>query len=192
MPDRIEAGTYLLAGAVTRGDITISRMVPEHVKALCETLVEMGFTVETGKDRVRVAPPKKLAGSFVKTLPYPGFPTDLQAPFMSLLTTVPGISVISETIFENRYTHVGELRRMGASIEVEGNVAVVKGGKRLSAAPVMMSDLRAGAALVLAALAAKGTTEIRRIYHSDRGYEKLTEKLSSLGADIKRVKGGKL
>ncbi len=130
MPDRIEAGTYLLAGAVTRGDVTITRMIPEHVKALCDTLAEMGFTVETGKDRVRVAPPKKLAGSFVKTLPYPGFPTDLQAPFMSLLTTVPGISVISETIFENRYTHVGELRRMGASIEVEGNVAVVKGGKR--------------------------------------------------------------
>lgn len=190
MPDRIEAGTYLLAGAITRGDVKITRMVPGHIGALCATLGEMGFAIEQGKDWTSISPPKKLAGAFIKTLPYPGFPTDLQAPAMSLMTTVPGISVISETIFENRFTHVGELRRMGASIEVEGNVAIVRGVRGLSSAPVMMSDLRAGAALVLAALAAKGTTEIRRIYHSDRGYEKLTEKLLRLGADIKRVKGG--
>ena len=190
MPDRIEAGTYLMAGAITRGDVKITRMVPEHLGALCATLGEMGYVLEQGKDWTSISSPKKLAGAFIKTLPYPGFPTDLQAPVMSLMTTVPGISVIIETIFENRFTHVGELRRMGAGIDVEGNVAIVKGVKGLSSAPVMMSDLRAGAALVLAALAAKGTTEIRRIYHSDRGYEKLTEKLLRLGADIKRVKGG--
>jgi len=190
MPDRIEAGTYLLAGAITRGDVKITRMAPDHIGSLCATLGEMGFRVDRGKDWTRITPAAKLSGAYIKTLPYPGFPTDLQAPLMSLMTTVPGISVISETIFENRFTHVGELRRMGAAIDVEGNVAIVKGVKRLSSAPVMMSDLRAGAALVLAALAAKGTTEIRRIYHSDRGYEKLTEKLLRLGADIERVKGG--
>ncbi len=190
MPDRIEAGTYLLAGAITRGDVKVNRMEPDHIGALRETLGEMGFRIENGKDWTRIIPATKLTGAYIKTLPYPGFPTDLQAPLMSLLTTVPGISVISETIFENRFTHVGELRRMGASIDVEGNMAIIKGVKRLSSAPVMMSDLRAGAALVLAALAAKGTTEIRRIYHSDRGYEKLTEKLLGLGADIERVKGG--
>ncbi|HPA70695.1 MAG TPA: UDP-N-acetylglucosamine 1-carboxyvinyltransferase [Spirochaetota bacterium] len=190
MPDRIEAGTYLLAGAITRGDVKITRMAPEHIGALCATLREMGFQIDQGKDWTHITSPGKPEGAYIKTLPYPGFPTDLQAPIMSLMATVPGISVISETIFENRFTHVGELRRMGAQIEVEGNVAIVKGVKKLSSAPVMMSDLRAGASLVLAALAAGGVTEIRRIYHSDRGYEKLTEKLSRLGADIERVKGG--
>ncbi|MCX7678888.1 MAG: UDP-N-acetylglucosamine 1-carboxyvinyltransferase [Spirochaetes bacterium] len=190
MPDRIEAGTYLLAGAITRGDVTVTNVISEHVSALCSALSEIGFQIRRGKDWIRVLPGKKLRGIYVKTLPYPGFPTDLQAPIMALMTTLPGISVVNETIFENRFTHVGELRRMGAKIEVEGNMAIVHGGTQLSAAPVMMSDLRAGASLVLAALAAKGTTEIRRIYHSDRGYEKLSEKLSSLGADIKREKGG--
>ena len=127
----------------------------------------------------------------IRTLPFPGFPTDLQAPVMALATTIPGLSVIIETIFENRFTHVPELRRMGADITIEGNVAVVKGVNQLSSAPVMMSDLRAGAALVIAALGAASESEIRRIYHSDRGYENLSEKLSSLGADIKRVIGGK-
>lgn len=192
MPDRIEAGTYLIAGAITRGNLTITRAVPDHVRALITTLGEMGFEIEEAKSSVSIRPSRKLAGSAVKTLPYPGFPTDLQAPIMSLMCTVPGISVITETIFENRFTHAAELRRMGADIAIEGNIAIVRGGKKLSAAPVMMSDLRAGASLVLAALAAKGETEIRRIYHSDRGYEKLSEKLSGLGADIKRVKGGKL
>ncbi len=126
----------------------------------------------------------------MKTLPYPGFPTDLQAPIMALMTTLPSISVVNETIFENRFTHVGELRRLGAHIDVEGNMAIIRGGNHLTAAPVMMSDLRAGASLVLAALAAKGTTEIRRIYHADRGYEKLSEKLQAVGADIIREKGG--
>ncbi|HOP63945.1 MAG TPA: UDP-N-acetylglucosamine 1-carboxyvinyltransferase [Spirochaetota bacterium] len=190
MPDRIEAGTFLLAGAITRGDVTITDCVPEHIQSLIDTLSESGFKLEVDNDRIRITNGRNLKGFMVKTLPYPGFPTDLQAPLMSLATTIPGISVIIETIFENRYTHVGELRRMGADITIEGNSAIVKGTKDLSSAPIMMSDLRAGASLVIAALAAKGATEIRRIYHSDRGYEKLNEKLSALGADIKRVKGG--
>ena len=190
MADRIEAGTFLLAGAITRGDVTLTDCVPEHIGSLIDVLTESGYSIETGKDTVRITPGKSQKGFMIKTLPYPGFPTDLQAPLMSLATTIPEISVIIETIFENRYTHVGELRRLGADISIEGNVAVVKGGKKLTSAPIMMSDLRAGASLVVAALAAKGSTEIRRIYHSDRGYEKLTEKLSALGADIKRVKGG--
>jgi UDP-N-acetylglucosamine 1-carboxyvinyltransferase len=191
MPDRIEAGTFLAAAAATRGSVTITSMEPKHVEAMTSLLAEMGFIIETGKDRVSVSPGKKLSGSVVKTLPYPGFPTDLQAPLMSLMTTIPGISVIVETIFENRYTHAAELRRMGADITVEGNVAIVKGGRPLSSAPVMMSDLRAGAALVVAALAAKGTSEIRRIYHADRGYESLDVKLTALGASIERIRGGK-
>ena len=190
MPDRIEAGTFLLAGAITKGDVTLTECVPEHIQSLIDLLKESGYVVEPGKDTVRITPGKNQKGFMIKTLPYPGFPTDLQAPVMSLAATLPGISVIIETIFENRYTHVGELRRLGSDISIEGNVAIVKGGKRLMSAPIMMSDLRAGASLVVAALAAKGTTEIRRIYHSDRGYEKLTDKLSALGADIKRVKGG--
>ncbi len=190
MPDRIEAGTYLLAGAISRGEIKIFNCVSEHLAAVCSALEEIGFRIEQGKDWVHILPGKIYRGIYIKTLPYPGFPTDLQAPMMALMATLPGISVVNETIFENRFTHVGELRRMGALIETEGNMAIIHGVKRLLAAPVMMSDLRAGASLVLAALAAKGITEIRRIYHADRGYEKLSEKLSSLGADIKREKGG--
>jgi len=190
MPDRIEAGTYLLAGAITRGDVTLTNCVPEHIQSLIDTLKESGYSIETGDNTVHIIPGKKINGFLIKTLPYPGFPTDLQAPLMSLATTIPGISVIIETIFENRYTHVGELRRMGADISIEGNTAIIRGGKQLMSAPIMMSDLRAGAALIVASLAAKGVTEIRRIYHSDRGYENLTEKLSALGADIRRVKGG--
>ena len=180
MPDRIEAGTFLLAGAITRGDVTITHAVPAHINALLTTLEEMGFKLEVEKDRVTVQSTRRLTGTIIKTLPHPGFPTDLQAPIMSLATTIPGISTITETIFENRFTHVPELRRMGADITIEGQVAIIRGVRTLSSAPVMMSDLRAGAALVLAALGAQGTTEIRRIYHADRGYEKLEEKLSSL------------
>ena len=191
MPDRIEAGTFLLPSAVTRGDIKITDAEPAHIGALLQSLREMGFSVEEGKSWVRLSPGKKIKGAMIRTLPYPGFPTDLQAPMMTLMCTVPGISVLIETIFENRYTHAPELRRMGAEITIEGNIAVISGVKKLSSATVMMSDLRAGAALVLAALAARGKTEIRRIYHADRGYEKISEKLSRLGADIKREKGGK-
>jgi len=190
MPDRIEAGTFLIAGAITKGNIKVTRIVPDHIEALLESLSEMGYSVEKGKNWASVMPTKNLTGTIIRTLPFPGFPTDLQAPVMALATVIPGISTVTETIFENRFTHVPELRRMGADITIEDKVAIIRGVKNLSSAPVMMSDLRAGAALVVAALAAEGETEIRRIYHSDRGYEKLTEKLSALGADIKRVKGG--
>ncbi len=191
MPDRIEAGTYLIVGAIARGKVKIINVVPDHIGALIDVLTEMGFSMSKGKTWVKIEPKKKIQGAIVKTLPFPGFPTDLQAPMMSLMSTIPGISVIIETIFEKRYTHVAELRRMGADITLEGDVAIIKGGKQLTSATVMMSDLRAGAALVVAALAGDNTTEIRRIYHSDRGYEKLSEKLSLIGADIIREKGGK-
>jgi UDP-N-acetylglucosamine 1-carboxyvinyltransferase len=191
IPDRIEAGTYLIAGAITRGEIKLINTIPEHTQALINSLTEMGFEINHGKDWIAIKPTRKAEGTVIRTLPYPGFPTDLQAPIMSLMATIQGISVIIETIFENRFTHVGELRRMGADIVVEGNTAIVRGVKHLSSTTVMMSDLRAGASLVLAALATKGTTEIRRIYHSDRGYEKLYQKLSNIGADIIREKGGK-
>jgi UDP-N-acetylglucosamine 1-carboxyvinyltransferase len=192
IPDRIEAGTYLIAGAATKGEITIKSAVPEHIAACMDALTDMGFVVDSGADWVSVKTSLKLSGTLVKTLPYPGFPTDLQAPMMALSATIPGINVIVETIFENRFTHVAELRRMGADITVEGNVVIVKGVEKLSSAPIMMSDLRAGAALVIAGLIAEGETEIRRIYHCDRGYERLENKLSVLGADIRRVKGGGL
>lgn len=192
MPDRIEAGTYLLAGAITRGNVKITKVIPEHFASLTKSLSDTGFSVETGGDWVKISPSSGICGTLVQTMPHPGFPTDLQAPMMSLMTTLPGISVMIETIFENRFTHAPELRRMGAKITIEGRSAIIQGVSRLSAAPVMMSDLRAGAALVLAALAADGETEIRRIYHSDRGYEKLCHKLSSIGADIQREQGGSL
>jgi UDP-N-acetylglucosamine 1-carboxyvinyltransferase len=192
MPDRIEAGTFLLAGAATRGSVKVTHIVPEHIEAFLESLKEMGFIIKIGKNWASVKSSRSLQGVIVKTMPHPGFPTDLQAPIMSLMTTLPGISVIIETIFENRFTHVAELRRMGANITTEGTVAIINGIKQLSSAPVMMSDLRAGAALIIAALAGKGKSEIRRIYHADRGYEKLCHKLSALGADIKREQGGGL
>ncbi len=190
IPDRIEAGTFLIAGAITRGNITLKNVIPAHIKSLTETLGQIGFDIKEDKNSVHLGECRKLKGAMIRTLPFPGFPTDLQAPVMSLMTSIPGISVVIETIFENRFTHIPELRRMGADITIENNIAVINGGQKLSSAPVMMSDLRAGAALIIAALGAKGTTEIRRIYHSDRGYEKLSEKLSGLGADIVRVKGG--
>ncbi|MFC1668974.1 UDP-N-acetylglucosamine 1-carboxyvinyltransferase [Spirochaetota bacterium] len=190
IPDRIEAGTYLLAGAITRGNIKITNVVTEHLEALLLSLEEMNFKIKKNKNWVSISPTKNLTGTIISTRPYPGFPTDLQAPITALASTVPGINNVIETIFENRFTHIAELRRMGADITIEGNVAIIRGVKKLSSAPIMMSDLRAGAALILAALAAKGETEIRRIYHSDRGYENLTQKLLSIGADIVRVKGG--
>ena len=192
MPDRIEAGTYLLAGAATRGKLTITNIVPDHIGSLLDTMKTMGFFIETGDDWASVSAGPELKGDMIRTLPYPGFPTDLQAPMMALMTTLPGISVMIETIFENRFTHVPELRRLGADITVERDVSIVKGVSKLSGAPVQMSDLRAGAALVVAGLAAKGTTEIRRIYHSDRGYERLYDKLTAVGAKITRMKGGGL
>jgi len=190
MPDRIEAGSYLLAGAACRGTVTVTHAVPDHIRALIDALTAMGFTLSETKDSVTVAPGRSLRGLLVTTTPFPGFPTDLQAPMMSLMATLPGISVIIETIFENRFTHVPELLRMGGDITIEGRSAIINGVPKLLSAPVMMSDLRAGAALVIAALAAEGESEIRRIYHADRGYEKLCHKLQGIGADIVREKGG--
>lgn len=192
MPDRIEAGTYLLAGCATRGKVTVDNVAPAHITSLTETLAGMGFSVTETDTSVTVEPGRSLRGALVRTLPHPGFPTDLQAPMMALMMTIPGISVMIETIFENRFTHVPEMRRLGANITIERDVSIIQGTDHLSGAPVQMSDLRAGAALVIAALTAKGSSEVRRIYHSDRGYENFAEKLRSLGADIERKKGGTL
>jgi UDP-N-acetylglucosamine 1-carboxyvinyltransferase len=190
MPDRIEAGTYLLAGAATRGKVTVDNVAPDHITSLTGTLAEMGFKITETTNSVTIEPGEHIRGALVRTLPHPGFPTDLQAPMMALMITVPGISVMIETIFENRYTHVPEMRRLGAHISIERDVSIIQGSEHLSGAPVQMSDLRAGAALVIAALTAKGESEVRRIYHSDRGYENFAGKLRSLGAVIERKKGG--
>jgi UDP-N-acetylglucosamine 1-carboxyvinyltransferase len=188
IPDRIEAGTLLVAGALPGGDVTVQGCVPQHLEALLEELRAAGASVEAVPDGLRVVGDGRPRPTDVSTAPFPGFPTDMQAQMMVLLALAEGSSVVTETVFENRYMHVLELRRLGADISVDGRVAVVKGVERLSGAPVMASDLRASAALVLAGLAAQGTTEVRRVYHLDRGYERLEEKLLSLGARIRRVK----
>jgi len=187
MPDRIETGTYLIAGAITEGDVTVKKCCPEHSEALLQKLKETGMDIERGADWLRIRAYKRPKSVDVKTLPYPGFPTDMQAQFMALMCVSEGLSVINETVFENRFMHIAELRRMGADIKVQGNMAVVAGVKHLLGAPVMATDLRASASLILAGLAAKGTTELSRVYHIDRGYEKVEEKLIGIGARIKRV-----
>lgn len=187
MPDRIEAGTFMVASVMTTGDIKISGVVPEHVKPLTAKLLEMGADIQIGKDSIRVLSEKPCISKDVKTLPFPGFPTDMQAPMTALLSLSKGTGIVTETIFENRFMHVGELIRMGANIKVEGHCAVVEGKKSLSGAKVTAPDLRAGASLVLAGLCAKGETEVYNIHHIDRGYEKLDKKLRSLGADIERI-----
>lgn len=189
IPDRIEAGTFMLAAGVTRGHIKIIGTEPGHLAAVIHKVRQAGITVEEEPDGLRVACEQTLSSVDVKTLPYPGFPTDMQAQFMVLMCLAPGLSVISETIFENRFIHVSELQRMGANIKVSGNTAVVQGGKPLTGAPVMATDLRASASLILAALAAEGTTEISRVYHIDRGYEAIEEKLAQLGARLWRTRG---
>ena len=187
IPDRIEAGTLLLAGAITGGDVTVTNCVPKDIDSLIHKLAECGFEVETGADWVRVKPCSQWSAIDVDTAPHPGFPTDLQAQFMALMTQANGTSVITERIFENRFMHVQELARMGANITPKSQVAVVRGKKGgLSGAPVMATDLRASACLILAALATEGETTVARIYHLDRGYEKLEVKLQSLGAQIQR------
>jgi len=188
MPDRIEAGTFMVAAAITGGDIRIANMQLEHLDALVFKLQDAGVEITNKNGLVRVKGPKKLRSMNIKTRPYPGFPTDMQAQFMALMTVADGASVISENIFENRFMHVSELMRFGADITVEGNSATVKGVKKLSGAPVMATDLRASASLILAGLAAEGETEVTRIYHLDRGYESIEKKLAGLGADIVRVK----
>ncbi|MBW1854818.1 MAG: UDP-N-acetylglucosamine 1-carboxyvinyltransferase [Thermodesulfobacteriota bacterium] len=187
IPDRIEAGTYMIAAGITQGDITLLNCNLNHLNALIEKLEEIGLEVKNVKRGLRVIGHAPLKNTDVKTLPYPGFPTDMQAQMMALLCLSNGSSIISETIFEDRFMHVGELKRMGADIRLERNSAVVNGVKKLKGAPVMATDLRASASLVLAGLAARGITEVSRIYHLDRGYELMEEKLSRLGANIKRV-----
>jgi len=188
IPDRIEAGTYMIAAAITGGDVLIEKADALLLKLLIVKLEETGVRIELEKNLIKVTGPDRVKAVDIKTLPFPGFPTDMQPQFMALSCVAKGTSVITETVFEKRFVHIGDLIRMGADIKVEGHSAIVKGVKKLSAAPVMASDLRGGAALVLAGLVAEGTTELSRIYHLDRGYVNLEEKLTSLGADIKRVK----
>jgi len=188
IPDRIEAGTYMIAAAITGGDVLIKKIDPLLLKPVIVKLEEAGVRIKLNKDSIRVIGPNRVNAVDIKTLPFPGFPTDMQPQFMALACVARGTSVITETVFENRFAHTGDMIRMGADIKVEGHSAIVKGVKKLSAAPVMASDLRGGAALVLASLVAEGTTELSRIYHLDRGYIDLEGKLTSLGANICRVK----
>ena len=190
IPDRIETGTYLVAGAITRGAVTLNRCRPNHLDALLMKLREAGVELKVEQDRIHLNAASRLKGIDIRTLPYPGFPTDMQAQMVALMTAAEGTSVITETVFESRFMHVEELRRMGAEIKIEGTRAVVTGPTKLTGAPVMASDLRASAGLVLAGLAAEGTTEILRVYHLDRGYERMEEKLRGLGATIARQKEG--
>ncbi|MFZ1803359.1 MAG: UDP-N-acetylglucosamine 1-carboxyvinyltransferase [Nitrospira sp.] len=188
IPDRIEAGTYLAAAAVTQGDVTATHCRPGHLEAVLMKLREAGADVQEGNDYVRLTMPDTLRGTDMRTLPFPGFPTDMQAQMVALLSLAEGTSVVTETVFESRFMHVEELRRMGAHIRVEGNRLVVTGRKQLTGAPVMASDLRASAGLIVAGLAAEGVTQVQRVYHLDRGYERIEEKLGALGAEVQRQK----
>jgi UDP-N-acetylglucosamine 1-carboxyvinyltransferase len=187
IPDRIETGTYMIAGAITAGNIVLESCVPEHVEVLTQKLIQCGVGVEKSKGTIRVKGRRRIESADAITAPYPGFPTDMQAQFMALMTVARGTGVISETVFKDRFTHIPELRRMGANIKIEGNTAHVGYARKISGAPVMATDLRASAALVLAGLVAEGETHISRVYHIDRGYEAIEEKLSGLGADVHRV-----
>ena len=190
LPDRIEAGTYLVAGAITGGRVHLKQAAPGHLDAVLAKLQEAGATVTTGADWIELdMRGRRPRAVDLRTAPYPAFPTDMQAQFAALDTVADGVGTIIETIFENRFMHMLEMRRLGAEIRLEGNTAIIKGVPKLQAAPVMATDLRASASLVLAGLVAEGRTVIDRIYHIDRGYEAIEEKLSSLGADIKRVPG---
>ena len=186
IPDRIEAGTYMVAAAITGGDVLLKNVSYEHLKPLVAKLKEAGVAIEQDVDQMRVTASGGLRAVDIKTLPYPGFPTDMQAQFMALMSVADGSSVVSETVFENRFMHVDELKRMGANIRVDGRIAMLDGVKKLTGCPVTATDLRAGAALVLAGLAAEGQTEIGSVYHIDRGYDRIVDKLQGLGADISR------
>lgn len=186
VPDQIEAGTFMIAAAATRGDVTIQNVIPKHLESISAKLLEMGAKVEEGDDSVRVYVEGSLKGVNIKTAPYPGFPTDVQQPMCTLLTTANGRSTIVETIWENRHKHVDELKKMGASIKVEGRTAIIDGVEKLTGAIVKATDLRAGAAMVIAGLVSDGITEITSIEHIDRGYPHIEEKFRSLGADIIR------
>ena len=190
MPDRIEAGSYACAAAITGGDVELVGASADDMRATLDALVEAGVTVEEKKTGVRIAADGPLKPLTLSTAPFPGFATDMQAQFMAMLALAEGTSVLTETIFENRYMHVPELARMGADIQVHGRTAVVQGVKRLTGAPVMATDLRASMSLIIAGLIAEGETQVSRIYHLDRGYERLEEKLQAVGADIERVGDG--
>jgi UDP-N-acetylglucosamine 1-carboxyvinyltransferase len=187
VPDRIETGTFLAACALAGGDIEIRSCQPEHLRAVIDKFRETGLRIEEGPDNLRVRAPRVVRAANVTTLPYPGFPTDMQAQYMALATQASGVSTITESIFENRFMHVGELQRMGASVRVDGRTAQVSGPTSLSGAQVMATDLRASASLVIAGLAAAGETVVDRVYHLDRGYYRIDEKLRGLGADIERL-----
>lgn len=186
IPDRIEAGTYMVAAAITKGDVVVENVIADHVKPIIAKLREIGVTVEENGDSLRVAGGEHIKAVDVKTLPYPGFPTDMQSQFMALMSVAEGTSIIIETVFENRFMHIDELKRMGADIKIDGRSAIIQGTNKLMGAPVKATDLRAGAALVLTGLIAEGTTEISNIYHIDRGYTHIEEKLSKIGAKIRR------
>jgi len=187
IPDRIEAATYAIAAAATNGEVTLRGARAEHMRAVLDKLRDAGVSIEQRGTGITVCRRGRLKSVDVTTLPYSGFPTDVQAQMMALMTLVPGISIITERVFESRFMHVSELTRLGADIEIEGPSAIIKGGKPLSGAPVMASDLRASAALVIAGLAARGTTQVNRVYHIDRGYENIDSKLRRLGARIERI-----
>lgn len=187
IPDRIEAGTYMIAAAMTRGDVYIANAISEHIKPVIAKLKEAGVTVDEDVDGIRVACDRRPKAVDIKTLPYPGFPTDMQAQFMAMLTISEGTAMVTETVFENRFMHVDELRRMGARIKIDGRTSMVHGVDFLTGCQVKATDLRAGAAIVLAGLVAEGETQIGYIHHIDRGYDNLVEKLVKLGADIRRV-----
>ena len=188
IPDRIEAATYAIAAVATKGEVTLKGVRPDHMKAVIEKLRECGVTVEQSKGKLTFKRGRGLHSVHITTLPHPGFPTDVQAQMMAFMTQTPGISIITERIFESRFTHVQELERLGAEISIEGPSAIVHGVQNLSGAELMASDLRASAALVIAGMVAKGTTRINRIYHLDRGYERMDAKLKKLGGKVRRVK----
>ena len=187
IPDRIETGTYLVACAVAGGEVEVQACQPSHLRAVIEKLRETGIRIEEGPDNLRVRAPRRIKAANVTTLPHPGFPTDMQAQYMVLMTQADGVSSLTESIFENRYMHVAELQRMGANVRVDGRTALVTGPTPLSGAQLMATDLRASACLVLAGLAASGETIVDRVYHVDRGYYRIGEKLRGLGADIERI-----
>ena len=188
IPDRIEAGTFLVAGAIAGKEVKLRRVDPSHLTSVTEALTKAGFLIKTDGDNITITPNGARKSLELTTNPYPDFPTDMQAQMCALLSKTPGISVITETIFPQRYMHVSEMKRMGADISLNGPTAIIKGVERMSGAPVMASDLRASAALVLAGLDSEGVTEVNRVYHIDRGYELIDEKLNGLGAHIERVK----
>lgn len=187
IPDQIEAGTFMIAAVATKGDITVKNVIPKHLESIAAKLIEMGATIEEGDDSVRVYVDGELKGVNVKTAPYPGFPTDVQQPMSALLSISPGKSLIAESIWESRHKHIDELKKMGANIRVEGRTAIIEGSDKLVGARVIATDLRAGAAMVIAGLIAEGKTEILEIEHIDRGYPHIENKFTALGADIVRV-----